>query len=56
MPRWFDRAEQEIEQSHERGDITDREYHSQMSDLCAELQGAAEEAAEQSYNDTYGNF
>lgn len=54
MPRWFDRAETEIEQSYERGEISEGEHHSQMRDLHDELQGAAEEAAEQAREDYYG--
>ena len=54
MPRWFDRAEQEIEQSYNRGEINMAEYNSQMRDLQDELRSNADEAAEQAREDYYG--
>lgn len=53
MPRWFDKAEQEIETSLENGEIDNAEYHSQMRDLQDELQCNAEEAGNQARDDYY---
>lgn len=56
MSDWIARAERQIENDLANGDITEQEYNDQMRDLQAEIQGAAEEAAEQAYNDVCGGW
>ncbi len=51
---WYDRAEEELEDQLERGEITNAEFRSEMRELRSELQGQAEDAAEEAYNDTMG--
>lgn len=51
---WFDKAEAELEESLANGEITDKEFRDEMRNLRAELEGQAQEAAEQAYNDTIG--
>ena len=51
---WFDRAEQELGEQLDNGEITQKEYWRELSDLRAEMQGGAEDAAEQAYNDYMG--
>lgn len=51
---WFERAENELIDSYNRGEITEKEFKREMADLRAELRAGAEEAAEQAYNDHMG--
>jgi len=53
---WFDKAEAELEDALRNGEITDEEFRKEMRNLQDELQGQAEEAAEQAYNDFMGNW
>lgn len=55
MPRWFDRAEEQIERDYEAGLIDSKEYQAQMRDLHAELREAAHDEAERAYRDYMGN-
>lgn len=51
MPRWFDRAEEQIESDYDAGLIDAKEYQAQMRDLHAELCEAAQEEAGRAYRD-----
>ena len=51
---WFDKAVDQLEEDLEEGIITDKEFRDEMRSLRAELQGQAEEEAEQAYNDRMG--
>lgn len=56
MANWYERAEQEINEDYERGDIDLAQYQSRMRDLNAELREEARNNAEQAYNDTMGGW
>lgn len=47
---WYDRAEQEIEDELNNGDIDIKEYHRQMRDLRAEYEQGAQDAAQEAYD------
>lgn len=51
MPRWFDRAAEELEQDYAEGRIDYGEFHNQMRELQRELNDAAHEAAQDAYED-----
>jgi len=53
MPRWFDRAVQEIEEACDSGEIDNAERNKQIGDLQQELRAAADEAGEQARDDYY---
>lgn len=55
MPRWFDRAEEQIESDFEAGLIDGKEYQQQMRDLRAELEECAQEEASRAYRDVLDN-
>ncbi|WP_313695070.1 hypothetical protein [Achromobacter mucicolens] len=55
MPRWFDRAEEQIESDYDAGLIDAKEYQAQMRDLQAELREAAQEEADRAYRDFMDN-
>jgi len=54
MTHWVDRAEKQVEESLENGEISDKEYKEQMRDIHAEHEQEGQDAAEQAYNDTMG--
>ncbi len=54
MPRWFDRAEEQIESDYEAGLIDAKEYQAQMRDLRDELREAAQDEADRAYQDFMG--
>jgi hypothetical protein len=55
MP-WFDKEVDRLEEDLDKGLITDKEFRDGMREIRAELAGQAEDAAEQAYNDTMGNW
>jgi polyhydroxyalkanoate synthesis regulator phasin len=44
MSKWLERAEREIDEEHESGNLSDKEYRQAMNDLYAEYQEQREEA------------
>jgi len=54
MSDWIAKAEQELCDSLNRGEITEKEFNEQMRDLMAEARQGAEDAAEAAYNDYIG--
>ncbi len=56
MTHWIDKAEKQIEDDFENGEITDKEYKEQMRDAHAEHEQEAHDAAEQAYNDVIGGW
>lgn len=46
---WLERAEQEIEEDYEKGNLTRAEYHLALSDLYAEYDQCRQEAAQAAY-------
>ena len=50
---WFERAEIEIQEEHESGNISDKEYRQAMRDLQQEYDDYAREDAEALYNSYY---
>lgn len=53
---WFDRAVEELERALDNGEITQKEFDSQMRDLRSELRASAEEAADNAYKDAMGEW
>lgn len=51
---WFDKEVELLEDDLSNGLISEKEFRQEMSLLRAELQGQAEGAAEQAYNDVIG--
>ncbi len=51
---WYDNAVTSLENDLAAGNITDAEFQAEMRALNDEMRGAAEDAAEQAYNDTMG--
>jgi hypothetical protein len=50
---WFDRAEQEISEDHDNGNLTDKEYHQVMKDLHQEYDDCARQEAQNTYDSFY---
>ena len=50
---WMDRAEDEICESLNNGEITQKEYDQQMSELMAEIRQGEEEAAAEARENYY---
>ena len=53
---WYDNAVDSLENDLAAGDITAAEFKVEMRFLNDEMRGAAEDAAEQAYNDKMGNW
>ncbi len=53
---WFEKAEQELNEAHERGEISVSELNKELRDLRRELEMQAQENAENAYNDTMGGW
>jgi hypothetical protein len=49
---WLERAEQEIDEDYEKGNLTNAEYRLALSDLYAEHDQCRQEAAQSAY-ETY---
>lgn len=49
---WIERAEREIEEEFERGDVTEKEYNAAMRDLYQEVRDCAEDAAQEAYDNS----
>lgn len=56
MPRWYDRAVDELEKMLDEGQISNEDFQAEIRELNRELQSSAEEAAEQAYNDHMGYY
>ena len=54
MPHWADRAEQELADAYNNGELSDSEYQAAMRDLRAEVREAAQEAADEAYDNVMG--
>jgi hypothetical protein len=46
---WYDRAQQELDEDYERGELSSKEYQQAMRDLNMEYEEAAQEAAREAY-------
>jgi len=53
MMNWFDKAEAEICEEHENGNMTDKEYREAMRDLHREYDEYARQEAEEVYQSYY---
>ena len=51
---WFDREAQALCDALDNGEITEKEFNSEMRDMRSELQQQAEDAGEEAYNDRMG--
>jgi len=47
---WFDKAEDQIAEEYNNGDIDDKEYKSQMRSLRQEHEEARQDAAQEAYD------
>lgn len=56
MNDWYYRAEMELEEALERGEITYKEYQREIRDLRRELEMQAQEAADEAYNNAMGGW
>ena len=54
MGDWYDKAELQLGESLENGDISEEEYHEEMKNLNEELRQSAEDKAQEAYNDEMG--
>lgn len=54
MADWFERAEHELSEQLNNGEITDHEFELEMRNLMAELRDSAEQAAADAYQDVMG--
>lgn len=52
---WFDRAESQLVDAVNAGEISERDFREQMRDLRDQLREMAEEAAERAYDDVMGS-
>lgn len=55
MPRWADKAAEQLDQEMENGEISQSEYNANMRDIEAECRQGAEDAADQARDD-YNNY
>lgn len=53
MQDWHEKAQMELEQAHENGELSDKEYQLAFQDLNHEYDEYAREAAEETYNSYY---
>jgi len=53
---WYEKAEDELCDALNNGEITEAEFNREMRALADELRGMAEEAAEGAYNDVMGGY
>lgn len=53
MPRWYDKAVEELEKEYDEGGMSNEDFREAMRDLDAELRDAADQAAEQAREDYY---
>lgn len=56
MSTWYERAEDQIDREYADGLIDSKEYQQQMRDLRLEMEGEAEEAAHEAYDDAMGRW
>lgn len=49
MTTWLERAEREIDEDYENGNLTDKEYRLAMQDLYAEFEQYRQDAAREAY-------
>lgn len=50
-PNWYERAMQQLEDDYAAGRIDYGTFHNEQRELDSDLQGAAEEAARDAYDD-----
>jgi hypothetical protein len=50
---WYDRAMKAFDQEYEDGLITSKEYRAAMRDLNSEYEQAAQDAAQEAYDEYY---
>jgi hypothetical protein len=55
-PRWYEKAEEQIELCYQSGQIGFDEFNRQMRELNQELRDAAHEEAERAYDDYMGGY
>ena len=55
-PDWYEREEDRLCEAINSGEISRSDFDKEMRNLNDELRGAAEEAAEQAYNDAMGTW
>ena len=53
MSGWIEKAEDEICEALNNGEITEREYNQQMDELMAEVRQGAEQAADEARDEYY---
>ena len=56
MPRWYDNAVEELEDSLDKSEISNEDFRNEMRELNQELQSAADEVAEAAREDYYGSW
>lgn len=56
MSRWVEKAEKEVEDAYERGEISEKELNEEMRDIRRELEAEAQENAHRAYQDTFNYF
>lgn len=55
-PNWYERAMQQLEDDYAAGLIDYGTYHNEQRELTRDLQGAAEEAARDAYDDYFERY
>ena len=53
---WIDKAEKELSDALDRGEISPQEFNREMRELQRDVRAEAEEAAEGAYNDVMNNY
>lgn len=56
IPRWAERAEEELEEQYANGDLSQHEFNDALTDLRHELEDAAHESAQAAYDDVMNNW
>lgn len=55
-PNWYEKAAEQLEQDYAAGLIDYGTFHNEMRELNHQLQGAAEEAAQDAYDNYMGRW
>ncbi len=53
---WYDKAEDDLCEQLDEGEITETEFNSEMRSLRDEVKAGAEEAADNAYNDYMNRY
>ena len=53
---WYDKAEEELVEALNNGEISNSEFQREMRELNAELRDQAHQAADEAYNDAMGGW